>query len=279
MRVKSQKASVAIFVLVALLFYMGFLLLLYANNLNKVQTITEKAGILKSIYKRNVNDDSINDIYNRKMAEKNEEIILPYEYQQVEYIESTGTQYITVEFFPTKNTELNIKAVFKGITDLSDRTFWGIWDSNGTTIGFQFGVVDATDLSQKLYIYYADRWDNIVKQPIDLSIGDYDIAIKDGIQLYNGELYSNATISSINYSNQAKEIGFPIIGGAYLSWNGFTKNHHIIKEIIWKDDIQGSHHFIPCYRKSDNEIGLYDLIGKKFYTNQGTGTFLKGNDV
>jgi hypothetical protein len=37
--------------------------------------------------------------------------------------------------------------------------------------------------------------------------------------------------------------------------------------------------FIPCYRKADNEIGMYDLVNKVFYTNQGTGTFLKGNNT
>lgn len=37
--------------------------------------------------------------------------------------------------------------------------------------------------------------------------------------------------------------------------------------------------FIPCYRKSDNVIGLYDLVNDVFYTNNGTGIFLKGADV
>lgn len=37
--------------------------------------------------------------------------------------------------------------------------------------------------------------------------------------------------------------------------------------------------FIPCYRKSDNEIGLYDLVNGVFYTNAGSGTFAKGADV
>ena len=37
--------------------------------------------------------------------------------------------------------------------------------------------------------------------------------------------------------------------------------------------------FVPCYRKSDGEIGLYDRVENKFYTNAGTGVFLKGNDV
>ena len=36
---------------------------------------------------------------------------------------------------------------------------------------------------------------------------------------------------------------------------------------------------VPCYRKSDGEIGMYDLVSNTFFTNQGTGTFLKGADV
>ncbi len=37
--------------------------------------------------------------------------------------------------------------------------------------------------------------------------------------------------------------------------------------------------FIPCYRNSDKEAGLYDLVNNVFYTNQGTGSFIKGNIV
>lgn len=37
--------------------------------------------------------------------------------------------------------------------------------------------------------------------------------------------------------------------------------------------------YIPCYRKSDGEIGMYDLVSNSFFTNAGSGTFEKGNDV
>ncbi len=37
--------------------------------------------------------------------------------------------------------------------------------------------------------------------------------------------------------------------------------------------------FIPCYRKQDGVIGMYDLANDVFYTNAGTGTFLKGANV
>ena len=38
-------------------------------------------------------------------------------------------------------------------------------------------------------------------------------------------------------------------------------------------------HFVPCYRNSDDEIGLYDLVNSVFYTNEGTVTFKKGNNI
>ena len=38
-------------------------------------------------------------------------------------------------------------------------------------------------------------------------------------------------------------------------------------------------YFIPCYRKSDSEPGMYDLVSKMFFTNAGTGEFLVGPDV
>lgn len=36
---------------------------------------------------------------------------------------------------------------------------------------------------------------------------------------------------------------------------------------------------VPCYRKADGEIGMYDLVSKTFFTNAGTGTFTKGAEV
>ena len=37
--------------------------------------------------------------------------------------------------------------------------------------------------------------------------------------------------------------------------------------------------FIPCYRKSDNVAGMYDLVSEQFFTNVGTGEFIVGPNV
>ena len=66
MRIKSGKGSISIFVLIALLFYIGFLMLLYAGNLNKMQTISERAEAIKAIYSKNFNN--IDDVYNIRLS-------------------------------------------------------------------------------------------------------------------------------------------------------------------------------------------------------------------
>ena len=38
-------------------------------------------------------------------------------------------------------------------------------------------------------------------------------------------------------------------------------------------------HLIPCYRKSDDVIGMYDLISKTFKENELSGIFTKGDNV
>ena len=58
---------------------------------------------------------------------------------------------------------------------------------------------------------------------------------------------------------------------------------------LYEDDIM-KRSFIPCYsittvtdvngkQCQKDTIGLYDMVEGKFYTNQGTGEFLKGADV
>lgn len=36
---------------------------------------------------------------------------------------------------------------------------------------------------------------------------------------------------------------------------------------------------VPCYRKSDGVVGMYDLVRRQFLTNSGTGSFVAGGKV
>lgn len=63
---------------------------------------------------------------------------------------------------------------------------------------------------------------------------------------------------------------------SYLAANGSK-----LAEFRFVDDTTGEDVFnpVPCYRKADGVIGMYDIVSKTFFTNAGTGSFTKGADV
>lgn len=63
--------------------------------------------------------------------------------------------------------------------------------------------------------------------------------------------------------------GSPRFGGE----RKISKFQYYDKSNVLKCDL------VPCYRKSDNVIGMYDLVTGAFFTNAGSGSFTKGADV
>ena len=204
-------------------------------------------------------------------------------YTQLEYIESTGTQYIlTNNVYPQNGDKLEIEAYlrYSSFSDLNNRTSFGIWDNNGATIGFQFGVASTSDTSPIFNGYYADNWSSITSIGASLNVGWHKIELTNTAIKIDNSSYSISTPSSFTFSSNALALGgFPIIGCAYLSWSGLDKKKCIYKSIKWYKNSNLIYDFIPVKRNADNEIGLFDKVGKKFYTNAGTGTFIAGNGV
>ena len=267
MKLKSQKGSITIFVLIALLFYTAFLLLMYAANTNKLVAIQEKSDILKGIYAKNTDDNSIEDIYNRKTAVNDEEIenkILPSEYQQVEYIESTGTQYIDTgviannvskaefQFSMTENNA-TIQGIMGGGWSSNNKTYQLI--RNGTNINLRYGETILSIL-----------YDNAVHR---IELSKYKLKIDEIEKSNTSEVNDNRSVylfarRSDNFGNGVQQYSYCRIYYCKI-YNG--------SEVLQRD-------FIPCYRKADNKPGLYDTVNDVFYTNQGTGDdFIVAPDI
>jgi hypothetical protein len=80
-----------------------------------------------------------------------------------------------------------------------------------------------------------------------------------GTYVMNNNLYLFAQ----NYNGAARFAG--IIRIAYFKY--YDKNGTLICDLV------------PCYRKSDGVIGMYDIIRDTFLVNAGSDTFEKGTDV
>ena len=279
MKIKSQKGSITIFVLIALLFYTAFLLLMYAANTNKFKTITEKSDILKGIYEKNTSEESINNIYNKKNTEQLiagiEKISLPAEYQQVAYLESTGQEYINTDFYTTNNTKINLIMQLKSID--GDQKFLGSYGSGGICLGV---------LDQKWRIggnTWGGRNTNGICNIVTNNQKTNIIAYQNSWIINEEEITSTNSISN---NNQAPIAVFGVFYNLYI----FQKNAIRVYNLKIYNNENIERNFIPCYcttKVTDvKEIecasgtkGLYDLVNNVFYTNQGTGEVVVGPDI
>jgi hypothetical protein len=188
---------------------------------------------------------------------------LPDEYQRVEYIESSATQYIDTGFVPTQNTRA--EGTF-AVTDTRTTTniyptFFGAQNlaNASDNRNFSVGYAPSTKMLHGLVSYT-----NNTKYKIKLSVADgyciNDVKYKDYTWV------GTPTVSLGLFTRKSSNNGFEACMQGTIRLYDFSlyENNVLI------------YNYIPCYRKSDNVIGLYDNINNVFHINQGTGTFKKG---
>lgn len=193
---------------------------------------------------------------------------LPSEYQEVEWIRGNGG-YINTNYIPSIYTSARLK--YELVSSPSISTFFGI---NHQTF--------------RAEVRYANRWYGYAMGL--LNIGDESSAAVYNKGVSVGVLY-NLTIDERGltvdgYTTKGRTSSFDVTLPIFL-FAGNTANgtpSQIMSDLkIYSFQLSEngvlSLDFLPCYRKSDGEIGMYDTVSKTFYTNAGTGTFLKGADV
>ena len=194
---------------------------------------------------------------------------LPDGYTQVEYIQGTGTQYI--------DTGINVNTTTSRYeTKISPSLVSG-------TIGI-FGTrnnVSADQSSMNVFIidgaFRLDWLNGTVSSGARISSNsntEYAISITRGLATINNVNYTSGDTTSIDGSYTFYVGSFNNAGSVYSK--GFSGKIYYSK--LYNNNIlvfDG----VPCYRKSDNEIGMYDLVSNTFFTNAGTGTFNTGSVV
>ena len=184
---------------------------------------------------------------------------LPKEYQEVEYIQSSGTQYIDTGISPSEN--LTTQVVF--IPDASAMTehaiFGSTWSANGYFMMFYQNSL---------------RWHSGGKS---VDVSNFETASKNTIICTHTGLTVNGTLHSISPT------GSDSTNTIYLfaTQGAMSGNKGIYKLVYCAMSLSGAlvREFIPCYRKADSIAGLYDLANNTFYTNAGSGVFVVGPDV
>ena len=189
---------------------------------------------------------------------------LPDAYKEVEYIQSTGTEYIDTNFIPNQDTRVIIDYQYIEILNaflIGART-------NSTTNAYTINVGNSATTTVTSY----GTTGNVIYGNPDtkrhLVDKNKNLFYVDGVLLLTQPKQTFTAPGSLEI---------------FAAYNGGTKGYLPSKTRLYSlkiyDNEKLVRNFVPCYRIIDSVIGLYDLVEDKFYTNSGTGTFLKGNDI
>lgn len=176
---------------------------------------------------------------------------LSSDYQQLEYIQSNGTQYIDTGVNPKAN-EHSAVVVFKLTQRVNGKEQWafGQWSDNGWRCGGTTSAAGSFSLDKSHGFNY------LSSSYLDENVG----------------MSAQCTITS----------DYPMLLFAQQEGGraGYLENSYfrIYECKIWHNG-KIIRDFIPCYRKEDGEAGMFDTVNKVFYTNQGTGTFIIGPEM
>lgn len=203
---------------------------------------------------------------------------LPSAYQEVEYIESSGTQYIKTGVSEFQKLKTETDFAFTSWDNSNEFAMGGIYSYQSYTKSCRMEIVEIYKPRDNYFGFGADG--GFFNSTIVVDTSKHKVIIDNVSGYINCDNNQVATFSTTTTSPNGSTNDIYLF--AFHSFDDRGNNSVIAKcsmKIysckIWKSGIL-ERDFVPCYRKSDNEIGLYDLVNDEFYTNQGSGTFTCG---
>lgn len=219
-------------------------------------------------------------------AEAEPGIVLPDEYQLVEYIQSDGNQYINTLVNPSvslsSGARYNLKVEITALVTANTYIYGALGNSlrsgnfRANTGGLQLvwytggsssSVRGGTTLkSDELAVgsvleagYVVDNTAKTYNYSLKTESASY---VNSGT--YTGEATPNANIYLMYCSGVSSAAKFP---GKWMEFE------------ICDIDNNPVLHLYPCYRKADGVVGMFDIVSQTFFVNAGSGSFTKGADV
>lgn len=193
-------------------------------------------------------------------------------YQRVEYITSDGTAYVTTDFIADNTCGIEMVLSFPGF---ADHTWSGSRTDSGSTRFFAPYAYSASiwyaGFNGNVKISASTQIETIYRCQVNFlnsrltTVHDEAGALKGSASISETltEHIYQICIFTQNYGGIPRT---PRIFNLYSA--RCSRGYDVVRE------------YIPCYRKSDGVIGLYDKFTKQFLTNAAdTGAFAKGPDV
>lgn len=209
---------------------------------------------------------------------------LPSEYVELPYIESDGTNYINTEYVPQNAGTTHIKATIRDYPNAnSNKVLFGIKDTSNDTYT-SFSVTSGPDSSTTGSVTMNNAGNTLTWSGLINTSTTYEII------WYNDEVYMhNIERGSQSYAGRPGQL-FKESTGTYVATTQpiyiFALNNDGVASDMFKGRLYRFtievyltgivRDYIPCMRKSDKKLGLYDLITGTFLTNEAGNDFTSG---
>ena len=194
-------------------------------------------------------------------------VAIPTGFSKLSYIQSSGKQYINTGFKPTGSTK--VVCDFQMLNQGSAQQ--GVFGSRPGTSG-RFTVFTGNSNSDLQVDYDTEQTLASVSQTINgLNVNSRTTIEVSNSLIINGNTVK--TVSAVSFTSTYNLFLFANNNQGDAQLPGSMKLYAC--KIYNKNTLVRD--FIPCINAS-GKVGLYDLVGKKFYTNAGTGVFI-GSEV
>lgn len=197
--------------------------------------------------------------------------ILPKEYQQLEYIENkrgTNYSYINTGVVPNANTGIDL--VFQTDNFSESQYILGVREStiqyamNGSQSRDDWDIRFNGSTVYSNVVRTTDKWRSI-------------ISMLNGVGTWKLSNLTTDETTEISFSGKKVTATLPLGLFCYNATSPASYTHYGLKVYSCKiyDGETLIRDFVPCYRKSDEVAGLYDLVNGVFYTSDGKGDFIR----
>lgn len=189
------------------------------------------------------------------------------QYQTVEYIEGTGTQWLSLTDVLSSGYTATIK--YLASTFVSQNPVLHFGTTAGATRQGNIGTATSG------YAAWFNNTENIL-------IPSSDTGVVTGVVQNTGSSIVVTLSTPNNTASETYNITANYSGGTFILRNGrstYQYGKYKVYDFILADGNNDTvRQMYPCYRLSDNVAGMYDKATDTFFTNAGSGTFTLGPD-
>lgn len=204
---------------------------------------------------------------------------IPSIYQEVEYVKATDNvgSYINLGFAFDTKAKIYLTQIVTTLSSSRLGYIFGAAENSGKLRCMLTSPCESNG-GPTLYGSNGSTYITSIVNMVGNAVNEFEMIVEEGnlvlSNITNGKTMRNKNQAEYTMTNNLYLFAQNYNGNARFGYDRaikafkyYDKTNTLICDLV------------PCYRKSDGVIGMYDIARQSFLTNAGSGAFTKGADV